>query len=53
VKFGTSIVLKHICTSCGEYVCESTITNMVMVGNIGVLFSKFNTEYLLSIKLFR
>lgn len=53
MNFGTSIVLKHICTLCMEYVCESTITNMVMVGNIEVLFSKFNTEYLLSNKVFR
>lgn len=48
MKFGTGVYLKHICTSCMEYVCESTITNMVMVGNIVVLYNKFNTEYLLS-----
>ena len=26
MKFGASIVLKHICTSCMEYFCETTVT---------------------------
>jgi hypothetical protein len=53
VKFGTGLVRKHIYSSCVKYVFESTIIKMVIVGNIGVVFNRFNTEYVLSNKFLR